>query len=255
MSISDKKLRNPAKKFIEFQSEKKQFTYYDKEKKKDVPIKLPFLFAVLDVTSSITGFNKDSKSGIYSNEIHSSVHEILHVRTFKGNNHVVGLWKEKKEEIGSLGGDFTNNIYALHVDKDPEGKRVYELVHIRLKRSALGEWVHFKYIDDQHVVGIMNEFKEEKNGAVTYNVPVFKRFNIDADILKEAERVDIEILKPYFAAKKRAATMGDAVEENVVEDTPDVGVESNEGANPVSVINDAPVNTSQIPEPDDDLPF
>jgi len=87
MSISkpeSERPTNPCKKFIKFNGGTGSFYFYDKEAEKEVPIKLPITFMVIDELSTITGWHDKSVSQIYSNEVHSVVKENLKVRAFKG---------------------------------------------------------------------------------------------------------------------------------------------------------------------------
>ena len=60
---------NPAVKFIEWNSEKGCFKYYDKATKKNIDIPLPTKFYVLDILKTIKGFSDSTQNGIWSNEV------------------------------------------------------------------------------------------------------------------------------------------------------------------------------------------
>ena len=76
MSISNPTVSsNPASKFIEFKGDTGKWRYWDKTKGEDgenVEVKLPVYFIILDELSTIKGWNKEHKCGIYSNEIHKT---------------------------------------------------------------------------------------------------------------------------------------------------------------------------------------
>ena len=63
------KSTNPTSKFMEWKSNNKSFSYYDKENKQNVEVKLPLTFLVLEEFHTIKGFSDADQTGIYSNEI------------------------------------------------------------------------------------------------------------------------------------------------------------------------------------------
>ena len=48
--------KNPATKFLEWKSDQKGFSYYDKGLAKNVEVSLPFKFVFLDELSTVKGF-------------------------------------------------------------------------------------------------------------------------------------------------------------------------------------------------------
>ncbi len=73
MSISnDRNVNvNPAVKFFQWGGSEGNVKYYDKEKKENVIIDLPFKFIKLDTLSTVTGFSDSDGSGYWSNEVRS----------------------------------------------------------------------------------------------------------------------------------------------------------------------------------------
>lgn len=63
------KSSNPARKFLEWKSDDKCFSYYDKEKKENVKVELPLTFVILEHYHTVKGWNDKSESGIYANEV------------------------------------------------------------------------------------------------------------------------------------------------------------------------------------------
>ena len=102
---------NPSTKFIDWKSNDKWFSYYDKDKKENVQIPLPFKFLALDELHSVKGWNDATSSGIYSNEVKFISKEILTVKPFKGNEIAKGLYKDIKDKVQSAGGHYVKSIY------------------------------------------------------------------------------------------------------------------------------------------------
>ena len=102
---------NPSTKFIEWKSNDKCFSYYDKDEQKNISISLPFKFLVLDELHTIKGWNDATSSAIYSNEVKFISKETLTVKPFKGNEIAKGLYKDIKKKIVAAGGHYTKSIY------------------------------------------------------------------------------------------------------------------------------------------------
>ena len=196
MSISQPKLKNPCSKFIEYSGDSGEFHYYDKEEEKKIPVKIPLYFVVLDELATITGFNEKHGSGIMSNEVHSTVNDVLRVRTFKGGISITGKYKEISDEVKTIGGKFTKSVYAMLVGKGVTP----ELVNFKFKGSAFNGWLDKKFDVYSYVVGITG-LEEATKGKTKYLIPVFKPFKLTDEILEEAKKLDV-ILQKYLAEYK-----------------------------------------------------
>jgi hypothetical protein len=197
MSISQPKLTNPCQKFLEYSGDSGQFYYYDKEKEVKVEIPLPIYFVCLDELSTISGFNEKHGCGIFSNEVHSTVNEILRVRTFKGGVSIVGKYKEISDEVKAAGGKFTKSVYAMLVG----GKDVKpELVNFKFKGSAFNGWLDKKFSPYEYVTGIVG-LEEATKGKTKYQIPVFKPFKLADALLDKAREYDV-ILQAYLTEYK-----------------------------------------------------
>jgi hypothetical protein len=159
---------NPATKFIDWKSNDKNFSYYDKETKENVAIALPFKFLVLDELHTIKGWNDATQSGIYSNEVKFISKEVMTVKPFKGNEIAKGLYKDIKEKIVSAGGHYVKSIYIMLEDGT--------LANLQLKGSAVQQWGEFTNknrtrLPDEWVV--VKTTKDGKKGAVKFSMPEF----------------------------------------------------------------------------------
>jgi len=159
---------NPATKFIDWKSNEKCFSYYDKEEAKNVLIPLPFTFLVLDELHTIKGWNDATSSAIYSNEVKFISKEVMTVKPFKGNEIAKGIYKDIKEKIVAAGGHYTKSIYIMLEDGT--------LANIQLKGSAVQKWGDFsqktksRFFDEWVTVA---NVEEGKKGAVKFTTPLF----------------------------------------------------------------------------------
>lgn len=224
MSISNPKIENPCKKFIDFKADKGQFFFFDKETEKQVEVPTPIFFIVLDELATITGYNKKNDCGIYSNEVHRTTDEILRVKTFKGGEQIIGKYNDIKDSVKALGGKYTKSVYALLINPD----KSTELVNFKFKGASFSAWLEKKINTDVSVIGVDN-FSEEQNGNTVYQVPVFKGFRMTDELRDEAIRADTvlqEYLKEYKAmvpekeiAKAEIQELPEEVEQKFVKES------------------------------------
>jgi len=186
---------NPATKFIDWKSNEKCFSYYDKEEAKNVLIPLPFRFLVLDELHTIKGWNDATSSSIYSNEVKFISKEVITVKPFKGNEIAKGIYKDIKEKIVAAGAHYTKSIYIMLEDGT--------LANIQLKGSAVQKWGDFsqktksRFADEW--VKVAN-VEEGKKGAVKFTTPLFSFAKSLTD--KECNLADIAFntLETYLKA-------------------------------------------------------
>lgn len=188
---------NPATKFIDWKSNDKCFSYYDKEEQKNVSIPLPFKFLVLDELHTIKGWNDANSSAIYSNEVKFISKEVMNVKPFKGNEIAKGLYKDIKEKIVSAGGHYVKSVYIMLEDGT--------LANLQLKGSAVQKWGEFTQktrnrLPDEWVQ--VATALEGKKGAVKFNTPEFTFFKSlsedEANLADEAFNTLETYLKAYL---------------------------------------------------------
>jgi hypothetical protein len=196
---------NPATRFLEWDSNAKGFKFYDKEKKENIPVKVPFKFLVLKSLHTVKGWHSKSESGIYSNEI-NNMNEMLNVKSFKGGHIVSGIYREIKEKL--QGGVYFKSIYIMLGDGS--------IANIALKGASCAMWGDFTKktsarLADEWVV--VTGAEDQKNGSVKYSVPVFefKGSLTEADAIKADEAYDVlsEYFKDYMARKVEEAPSAD----------------------------------------------
>lgn len=193
---------NPAKRFLDWKSDNKCFSYYDKEKEERIEVPLPFKFLVLKEMQTVKGWNDASESAIYSNEVKYLSTEELNVRSFKGGEIAKGLYKDIRSKVIDAGGHYVKSIYIMTEDN--------EIWNLQLKGSAVSEWGEFtkkskSRLFDEWVE--VTEAEERKKGSIKYSVPVFM-YNTS---LTEAEgnKADevYKILEVYMNAYLDAKTI------------------------------------------------
>ena len=160
---------NPTSKFLEWKSNKKSFSFYNKELKQNEEVKLPLTFMVLEEYHKISGFSDADQTGIYSNEVLQIGAEEMEVRTFKGRIIAKGKYKDIKGAVNAAGGNYHKSIYAV----TKEG----ELINISFKGACVSEWSKFvekgawKRLADEWVS--IESANDHKKGMVKYSTPNF----------------------------------------------------------------------------------
>ena len=166
------KSSNPATKFLQWKSEEKIFSYYDKSTGENIPVPLPFKFVILEHYHTVKGWNDATESGIYANEVLNIGSEPITVKAFKGKGNIAdGLYKENKHNINAAGGHYARSIYAVTQDK--------EIINISLKGSAVSSYSDFinehgDYNFDKYWIEV-NNAEDRKKGKVKFSVPIFTK--------------------------------------------------------------------------------
>lgn len=187
------KSANPTSKYLEWKSNDKSFSYYDKAAGKNVKVELPLKFLFLQNYHTVKGWNDSSESGIYSNEVFFIGSEPMTVRSFKGGVIAEGLYKDIKPVIINAGGKYNRSIYVMLEDGT--------VANISLKGSAVRQWSDFM---ESNKGSVENQFIEvltsndEKKGSIKYSTP---NFTMGSDLTKtqslKADNVTAE-LKAYL---------------------------------------------------------
>lgn len=196
---------NPAERWFEWNGENGTVRYYDKDAKRKVDLGHDFGFVLLDELASVRGWHEASKSGIYSNEVRDTRENILIVKAFKGGTLVEGLYKDIKDRVNTVGGQFNANCYIAF--KDGDGSLT--MGSLRFKGAALGAWMEFRkahrhelYAKGVRIVGAV----EGKKGRITYFVPTFKVVDLTPESNAAAVALDKQLqeyLTGYLSKTKR----------------------------------------------------
>jgi hypothetical protein len=159
---------NPTSKYLEWKSNDKSFSFYNKESGVKEEVKLPLKFLFLQHYHTVKGFHDTSNSGIYSNEVYYIGTEEMAVRSFKGGVIAEGLYKDIKPKIVNAGGKYHRSVYVMMEDGS--------IANFAFKGAVVKEWSDFikdnqNLLDNQWVE--INDSKDKKKGSVKYSVPVF----------------------------------------------------------------------------------
>lgn len=208
---------NPATKFIDWKSNDKMFSYYDKENKVQVPIPLPFKLLALDEMHTVKGWSDSCQSAIYSNEVKFISKEILTVKPFKGNEIAKGLYSEIKEKVKAAGAHYVKSIYIMLEDGS--------LANLQLKGAACQAWGDFTKknrtrLPDEWVT--VKKAIEGKKGAVKFYTPEFtfdkSLSESEMDLADEAFGILETYLKAYLVKAEPTITDAPVDEDPIDED-------------------------------------
>ena len=160
--------KNPSTRFLDWKSNDKQFSFYDREKEENVLVPLPFKFVVLDELHTVKGWDDASQSAIYSNEVKYISKQELTVKPFKGNEIAKGLYSLIKDKVKVAGGHYVKSIYIMLESG--------ELANIQLKGSSVQSWGEFTKANKSKLTENwieINDVTEAKKGSVKYSTPNF----------------------------------------------------------------------------------
>lgn len=192
---------NPASRWFEWNGEKGEVRYYDKEAgaRRDVP--LPFTFLLLDQLGSVRGWDDASGSGIYSNLVKDTRKDVLVVKSFKGGVLATGVYKAIKDRVNALGGRFNAICYVAF--KNDEGN--LSIGAVQFKGAALRAWMEFtkkERADIYKKAVTIHGTVEGKKGRVTFFAPEMRLVSVSADTNTDAAKLDKELqdwLATYLA--------------------------------------------------------
>lgn len=195
MSRSQPTLTNPSQHFFSWSGSRGQLEWYDKDNQKNVPVKIPFTFLVLDELATIVGYDDQAGTGYYSNEVRSVAREEFHVKA-KGGTREVGLYANLK--VRAKGAKYAKSIYIAH---QINGEWV--IGNIKASGAALTAWIE---LGQKHQLGngkiSLTGSTEATKGATKYQVPTFEWSNSETEEDTEAVKLDKELqiyLSHYFA--------------------------------------------------------
>ena len=226
---------NPATRWFEWNGEQGTVRYYDRETKKNVDVGSDFTFLLLDQLGRVGGWDNHSDSAIFSNEVKDTRKDVLIVKSRKGGTLIDGLYKDIKDRVNALGGQFVANCYIAF-----KGDDGLSIGAIRFKGAALGAWMEFckNHRADLYKKAVrINGYEEGTKGRVVFRVPRLSPVPTSPETDRIAVNLDAELqeyLRSYFARTTR-----EQVEQSVHSD------ESQQEEMPPPV----------APLTDDDIPF
>ncbi len=192
---------NPATRWFEWTGERGTIRYYDKTAKQNVEVGSDFTFILLDQLGSVGGWHDASQSSIYSNLVKDTRQETLVVKAHKGGTLVEGVYRDIRDRVSSLGGQFEAVCYVAF--KDDLG--VLALGAMKFKGAALNAWVEFSktHRASLYTKAIrIKSYVEGKKGRIVFRVPQFGLADISGATNTEATVLDVQLqdyLKTYLA--------------------------------------------------------
>lgn len=200
MSLSNQTTTtNPAKRFMKWKGISGDLVYWDSENKKEITVKRPFKFAVLDELSCISGFSESDNQNIYSNEVKSTATEKITVKV-GGGTLMDGLYVDIKDRVKSKGGKYTKSVY---IGTDIDG--VLSIANIKFSGAGFSSWIDFTKqgsIYNNWTV-FTNDTTEGKKGATVFQMPVFTAELMGDDDRTKAIDLDKELQK-YLETKTQS---------------------------------------------------
>ena len=200
---------HPCGLWLEWKGGPGHLSYWDKTKGEngervamDVKAK-PFRCIVLDRTSTVRGYSKANKSGLYSNEVRDTRTEPLTVKMHADKSIVAsGLWTDIKDVVTSKrnGGGFAVNLYIAYKDGSD-----LKIGAIQIGGCALGPWFEFEKANRKALFerGLVIGCGElDTSGGVEFIPPVFGLCDVSPETDMAARKLDVELqayLTEYFA--------------------------------------------------------
>jgi len=240
----------PCKKFLKWKTLKSEveidgdmiekisggaFVYWDKENEKNVEIKPPFKFALLNQDLvNISGYNEIKRSSVWSNEVKEKDH-VINVRDKDGKvlSFKLSEYKLHKDAIKGFGGRYTKSVYCALQTKDG-----WEIINIQMSGSVLtgavdmenpepdskeDGWFGFTKINKNKLYSNLIEasgYKAKKKGSAKFLVPTFAISDVITDAeSEELNKLDTELNEflTYYFDKPEAVK--EEKKEETVDDT------------------------------------
>jgi len=251
---------SPVKKYLSFSGSTGKLKYYNKEHKdadEKGNVSIDRLDLVLvDIKSSISGYNENASSGINSNLLdpYKVGEQEFIVKTKVDGKYGVfaqGIYKDIKADLATINAKFTTNLFAI-----ADFGEGYELVKLEINGSGLSPWIDITKdlkddeIYDKVITVEKGELLTRKGGKtvkvtkkeydavlkkikadpmyqrpVWFYAPKFTLTDLNDEKVVEVAIEKDEVLQTYFdgiGGGEKEATK-EVSEEEVVEDVPVAG--------------------------------
>lgn len=200
---------NPATRWLQWKGgDDFGLYFYDKEKKANVKVKIPFTFMLLEQLAAVTGYNNKLKTGLRSNVVRDTSEESLVVKYGTGATVASGHWSEIKDRVKGAGGKFCAHVYGAY--KTADGLQICVL---QMSGCALGPWFDFVKanrgpVDNPFKAGdklpkmysgaiVMEAGAVNSEGPIPFTPPTFRMTACTAETNTLAIALDRE-LQAYF---------------------------------------------------------
>lgn len=183
-------VKNPASCYLEWSGEFGHFTYWDGQERQTVEA---LDFVLIDSTKSVNGFDSNTNSRIYSNNVRSTEDHMV-VRVAKTNTVLAeGTYAEIKSDKWK----YTENLLVLAEISGMAG-----IVQISLSGAAVQALMTLR--ENHSMAEIYNSTvrvtrsEKMKKGRVEYYQPVFTLTPLDDEMKTKADEFDVEFVIPYM---------------------------------------------------------
>lgn len=206
----DVRTPNPAVRFYQWAGSSGNYEWYDKVNKKKVEVPLPFTFLPIDRCITLKGYNDDTKTSYWSNEVKDIEKDVFTVQSVSGTGttkvirtEAVGLYKDIKSTLDALDISYVESLYVGI--KNESGS--LDLCNIQIKGAAVKSWFEFKKnVNIWEIAVTVKSSVDKKKGAVKYKEPVYTAITkISKEINDQAITLNNklnEYLLPYFEKNK-----------------------------------------------------
>lgn len=255
-SQKDDFAQNPATRFFEWQGGTGGVTYYDREKKENIEVKLPFRFLVLDEVMTVGGGvdNNDGYVGFWSNAIRSRDAKTKHITVRSNSNgrkriEYTGTWADIKANL--VGAKYIKGLYIGYYNDDKQ----LDIGYLKIKGAALMPWVNFNEKRRDVTVGAFSIVgqNEAKKGKNVYYEPAFEwTDNVKPETEDAAIALDVTLqayLREYFAQDATAEPVHSETEYTGVDAPPDTTQD------PPEYLSDDDYRRPSDPDDSDDVAF
>jgi len=183
--------------YLEFKGDRGVFSRWDSDLKQSVEYdEVKFVF--MDSRSTITGWNDDSSSRIYSNLVKFTKEEPFVVKA-KSGELVKGIYKDIKVEIEKLGGKFTTNLFVL-----AEVNGEWMPTVLQFHSTTLSNWSD--YVESQTIkkvygqlITIKRTATQMKKGKIVWYPLDITAEDLPEELGGKADDFDTIDLRPYLA--------------------------------------------------------
>lgn len=208
-NYSADRVKNPAKYTLEWHAggdNMGKFSFWDRELKESVYLD-DLEIIVLDRVNSITGYDKESKSRIYSNYVYDTNTQPFTIRSTNGIL-VQGLYQDIKHEAFK----FTINVFCLVKINDD-----WELCNLQLTKSGTAVWSDFvKEVRSfnlwNYIVLAKANPEVQRNGATKYMTIDFSTAECPDELKSLADTYDAETLQPFLSQFRNTASTNDSAD-------------------------------------------
>jgi len=200
----DIQIQNPCTKWFKWKGSTGTVVYYDKLTKTDVEVALPFTFLLLDVLSTIKGYDESAKKSIWSNEVRDIKNSILTVKS--GNDVLVsGNYGTVKDKAIAAGGGYAASCYIAFFDES----KVLHIGNFTMTGSSLGGGKHLPADKNMKDVEIGAWIEFTKN----YKADMYSK----AIVITKEERICTQGATKFFCPKFDVKDVSEATDKAAIE--------------------------------------